>query len=292
MRITLSTGVVWLLARLPLRANHWLGSALGWTGYVLPTRWRRVSRINIDLCFPELSARERRRLIGKSLVETGKMLTETAALLLWDGRRVLDLVKKVAGEDAVRDAMKQGKGVILATPHLGAWELAGLYCSSRWPLTSLYRPLPASALDALIRAGRERLGARLVPTDASGVRALYHALGRGEAVGILPDQNPGRGTGVFAPFFGVAANTMVLLPRLAQKTGATLIYVVAERLPRGRGYHVHFYPAGNEIGAAGIETAARHLNQELETRVRERPEQYWWSYKRFRTRPEGEPKIY
>ena len=137
MRITLSTAALRLLARLPLRANHRLGSALGWAGYVLPTRWRRVSRINIDLCFPELSARERRRLIGESLVETGKMLTETAALLLWDSARVLDLVKKVSGEDAVHEALKQGKGVILATPHLGAWELAGLYCSSRWPLTKI-----------------------------------------------------------------------------------------------------------------------------------------------------------
>lgn len=292
MRITFSTAALWLLARLPLRANHRLGSTLGWAGYVFPTRWRRVSRINIDLCFPALSTRERRRLIRESLIETGKMLTETAALLLWDGRRVLDLVKKVTGEDAVHDAMKQGQGVILATPHLGAWELAGLYCSSRWPLTTLYRPLRAGTLDAMIRAGRERLGAHLVPTDASGVRALYQALGRGAAVGILPDQNPGRGTGVFAPFFGVAANTMVLLPRLARKTGAPLIYVVAERLPRGRGYHIHFYPAGNEISAAEIETAARRLNQDLETRIRERPEQYWWSYKRFRTRPEGEPGIY
>jgi len=136
------------------------------------------------------------------------------------------------------------------------------------------------------------MGATLVPTDASGVRALYKAVAKNQMIGILPDQDPGDEGGVFAPFFGVPANTMTLLPRLMQKTGAAVIFSYAERLPRGQGFHVHFLPAPADARTDELQQAAAALNLGVENCVRQSPAQYQWSYKRFKTRPPGETRFY
>jgi KDO2-lipid IV(A) lauroyltransferase len=128
--------------------------------------------------------------------------------------------------------------------------------------------------------------------DAGGVRALYQALDRGELVGMLPDQEPGAGNGVFAPLFGIQANSMVLLSRLAIKTGAPVIFAYAERLSHGRGYHLHFLPAPPAINQAPLEHSVAIMNEMVETLIRQKPQQYQWGYKRFRTRPAGESAIY
>lgn len=281
-----------LFAALPLPVAHGLGGALGRMLVHVPNKLRRYTRINLDLCLPELEAAERERLTRISLVETGRTAAETGPLWFWDKERVLGLVKSVSGEHLVTEALQQGRGAILASPHLGAWELVGLYLSTRYPITSLYRPLRIRELDGMVRTARGRFGARLVPADAGGVRALYQALARGEMIGILPDQEPGRGNGVFAPFFGVPANTMSLLSRLALKAKAPVILVYAERLPRGAGYHLHFRPVPDGMLEGGMEESVRLLNAGVENCVRELPEQYQWSYKRFRSRPEGAAKIY
>ncbi len=292
MRTRLINWLLRALAVLPLPLAHAAGKFIGWGLILVPNQLRRISRINIPLCFPAHSAARQRRLLHASLIESGKTFCEAGALWLWRGERTLELVRQVSGETHLRDALARGKGAILAVPHLGAWEMIGLYCSARYPMTSLYRPPRMAAMDALVRHGRERLGAKLVPVDAGGVRALYQALAKGELVGMLPDQEPGAGNGVFAPLFGVQANTMVLLSRLAMKTQAPVIFGYAERLPRGRGYHLHFIPAPVSLNAGPLDASVRAMNAMVETLIRQCPEQYQWGYKRFRTRPEGEEKIY
>jgi KDO2-lipid IV(A) lauroyltransferase len=285
----------WLLrscAALPLPLAHTLGGCIGWGLLLIPNDLRRVSKINIPLCFPELGAARQRRLLRASLIEAGKTMTEAGALWRWPAPRLATLIKDTSGEERLRAALATGKGVILAAPHLGAWEMMGLYSSLHYSITSLYRPPRLTAVAELVRRGRERFGATLVAADAGGVRALYQTLGRGEVVGMLPDQEPGAGNGVFAPLFGHQANSMVLLSRLAIKTGATVIFCFAERLPRGRGYHLHFLPAPPAISHPPLERSVAVMNNMVETLIRQRPEQYQWGYKRFRTRPAGEPKIY
>jgi len=143
-----------------------------------------------------------------------------------------------------------------------------------------------------IRTARERMGATLVPTDSRGVRTLYQRLASGGMIGILPDQDPREGAGLFAPFFGVAAKTMTLLPRFAAKSGAPVILCFAERLPRGRGFHLHFTPLPPAVNDPDPARSAATVNAAVEAAVRRRPEQYQWSYKRFRTAPPGEPPRY
>ena len=292
MRVRLIKLLLRLFATLPLPVAHAFGAVFGLALVVLPNSLRRITAINLALCYPELDARARARLTRRSLMETGKTLFEMGAMWCWPATRLLGKMRAVSGLDAAAAAQRRGRGVIFAAPHLGCWEMAGVYLSSLYPMTTLYRPPRHAALEDLSREARARHGARLVPTDASGVRALYQALGRGEAVGILPDQNPEPGSGVFAPFFAIPAYTMVLIARLARKTGAALIVVYAERLPHGAGYHLHLHAAPEDFASATPEQAGAILNRLMEDGVRAHPEQYQWSYKRFRVRPEGERRVY
>lgn len=292
MRTFLIHCLLRFFAALPLPVTHALGTIIGWGLILVPNDLRRISRINIPLCLPDLTPAQHSHLLHDSLIEAGKTMSEAGALWLWPAQKVLGLVRETSGEEYVRAALKAGKGLILATPHLGAWEMMGLYGSARYPTTSLYRPPRLAEMAELIRHGRERTGAKLVPVDASGVRALYQSLERGEVAGMLPDQDPGAGNGMFAPLFGIQANTMTLLSRLAIRTGAAVIFCYAERLPFGRGYHVHYIPAPPDVNAGPLERSVAGINEMVERLVRQQPEQYQWGYKRYRTRPEGEQKIY
>ncbi|HRD50474.1 MAG: lysophospholipid acyltransferase family protein [Candidatus Competibacter sp.] len=289
------TGLLRLTALLPLPWVHAVGATLsGLLGW-FPNDVCRIADRNLALAFPELPAADRKRLLRRNLRETGKLMLELGPLWLWRGERVLDLVQgSVVGEEALTSAVRQKQGAILITPHLGAWEMAGLYYSSRYPLTILYRPSRLE-LDALSRYGRGRLGGKVVATDASGVRALLAALRKGEVLGILPDQDPGGSgdsNGIFAPFFGITASTMTLVSRLALKTGVPVFLTWAERLPLGRGFALHLRLLPEVTGATSLEASVAAMNRGVEGAVRTLPTQYLWAYKRFKTRPPGETKLY
>ncbi len=281
-----------LLGALPLPLLHAIGTLFGQLVSLLPNRNRRVTLRNLELCFPEMGERQRARLLVQSLQETGKTFMETA--LMWSGsrRRLLGLVKEVEGEEHLEAALEKGKGVILAAPHLGSWELIGHYIADSAPITCLYKPPRSEAVEAAMRQGRMHLGVKLAPTDTSGVKTMLGVLKAGEVAGILPDQDPGRSGGVFAPFFGVEANTMTLLGKLASKSGATVLVSYAERLSWGRGYRLHFLPCEPAVNERDPLASTAALNAAVEAAVRQCPQQYQWSYKRFRIRPKGEKPLY
>ncbi len=292
MRIIVIKLLLRLTSLLPLSASHALGAGLGSLLNRFNNPMRHVARCNIDHCFPEWTPHQRSQLVRESLQETTKAALETGGLWLWSAEDILAKIQEVSGASLLKKAMASGKGVILAAPHLGAWEVAGLYCSRCGPMTTLYRPPRIQGLDSLMRNARERAGATLARTDAGGVRALYKALGRGELVAILPDQEPERTSGVFAPFFGIQANTMTLISRLAAKSGATVFMVYAERLPKGKGYHLHIQKTDSALAEGDEIQKATRLNQAVEQCVLQSPAQYQWAYKRFKTRPEGEYRFY
>ncbi len=292
MRARLISTLLRLFAALPLGWNQALGAALGWLLVHTPNPLRRCGAINLALCLPERSAAERQRLLHNSLIETGKTVLEAGPMWHWSAPRIQALMGEALNAEVVDSALAQGRGVILATPHIGSWELGGHYCATRWGITTLYRPPRMAALNDLIRRGRERCGARLVPTDASGVRQLYETLAKGGVIGILPDQDPGDSGGVFAPFFGIPANSMLLLSRLARKTGAVVVFGFCERLSGSRGFRFHFMPAPAGIADPDPVVAATAMNRGVEACVRMLPEQYQWGYRRFRTRPPGAARLY
>ena len=281
-----------LSAILPLPVSHAIGLLAGICLAHLPSRLRTITQTNIDLCLPELSATRRRQLVKQCLRETGKTAVEIGALWLRPGAASLRLIRKVDGIEHVEAAQAKGQGVILATPHLGAWEAAGLYCASKYDITCLYRPLRMQELEDLVRNARSRAGGNYVPTTTQGIRTLYRTLAENRIVAMLPDQEPQSGNGIFAPFFGIPAYTMLFLSRLSIKTGAPIVFVWSERLSFGRGYHLHFRPADAGAYDDNIETSVAAINRTVENMIRECPAQYQWNYRRFRTRPEGEPPIY
>lgn len=279
-------------SRCTLRGVHGFARRVGDLGYVLPVREARVTRANVALCFPELTEHERRRFERESLEEAACMIGELGHVWRRPIEEVLGLVVDVRGEEHLREAVARGRGVLVAGPHLGAWELLGLWMAARYPLTSLFRKPRVRQLDGLVREARSRSGARLLPADVCGIRAACQALRRGECVGVLPDQDPGAGWGEFAPFFGIPANTSTLVPRLASRFGSAVVLAFAERLPGGCGFRVHVRPGSGEVASGDFLEGARALNRDVERLVRLAPLQYLWSYKRFRTRPLGSPDLY
>ncbi len=280
-----------LIGVLPLRWAHLLGAAFGEVVYLAHARTRKTVDVNLRLCFPELDAAGRRRLAHQTMCETGKALFELGAIWGWSAERVRHLFVATEGEALLAEASARGRGVLIAAPHLGSWEMTSHYAQLHgYQLTALFRPPRQQALGPLVRERRQRFGARLVPTDAGGIKALLRALQRGECVGILPDQDAGQ-EGVLAPFFGSPAATMALFARLARRSGATLLIAYAERLAGGR-YRLHLRRLPESVADADPVRAATALNTAIESCVRECPAQYQWTYRRFKTRPEGAPPRY
>jgi KDO2-lipid IV(A) lauroyltransferase len=286
--------LAWLLRLvgvLPLRWCHALGALLGEAVYLGHGRTRRTVDTNLRLCFPELDAAARGRLAHQTMRETGKALLELGAIWSWPAERVRRLFVDTEGDALLAAARARGRGVLIAAPHLGCWEMTSHYAQLHgYTLTALYRPPRQQALGPLVRTRRQRFGAQLVPTDAGGIKALLRALQRGECVGILPDQDAGN-EGVLAPFFGCPAATITLFARLARRSGATLLIAYAERLATGR-FRLHLRPLPEAAADADPVVAATALNTAIEACVRECPAQYQWTYRRFKTRPEGVPPRY
>ena len=274
-------------AKLDYPTLYRLGGAAGRALYRCGSGERRATRTNLEACLPEWTPEQRDELARESLIETGRTFAEFGALWCWPGARVLSLVVETRGLELFERALAERRGVILLTPHLGAWELAGLYFSSLAPLTAMYKRPPVVEIESFYNAARGRLGAKLAPNDAGGVTMVMRALRNREVIGILPDQDPGRGSGVFAPWFGVPANTTTLVAKLAAKSGAPVLLVWCERLPQARGFRVHVRAPERTIGLEDPVAGTLALNLELEALIRSAPTQYLWSYKRFRNRPEG-----
>ena len=292
MRVAIYRLTLMLLAWLPLPLNHRLGTLLGRLLYRFDNDVLRTCKRNLELCLPQLSDEQRQQLTQDTLVEIGKSVTELGPVWRWDKQRILKQVRDCKDEQLIHDAMAQGKGLILLTPHLGCWEIAGLYCATLFNITSLYRPPRLQALETLLLKARQRTGATLVPTNTHGVKSLFKTLARADVVGILPDQDPSGDGGVFAPYFGINTHTVKLIPRLIQKTGAPVLLLYAKRLPAGQGYTIYVRKPDDEIYSGDLPTAVAAMNRSVENCVRETPEQYQWSYKRFKTRPEGEGNLY
>jgi len=260
---------------------HAAGAALGWVAYLAPGRYRRRLRDNLRHSGVARDEREYRTLLRASVGETGRAVAETLALWLRPVPDVLRLVRGCSGWEHVEAARARGKGIVFVSPHLGAFELANLWLSARIPLTFMYSPPRARWLEPLMMAGRERGGAVGASASVAGVKRLLRSLRANGAVGILPDQVPGKGEGVWVDFFGRPAYTMTLIARLLAATEASAIMVCVRRLPFGRGYEMNLYDfdPGPRDDAAAV---TGRLNLAVERLIRTCPAQYLWSYNRYK----------
>ena len=266
-----------LLSRLPLPVLHASGAAVGWLVYLASPSYRRRLKDNI-----------RRAGFGRSLSsaisEAGKNILELPFIWCAAPQRVLKTAS-IENWDLVQAALDVKRGVIFLTPHLGCFEITAQVIAEKTPLTVLYRPPRKEALKPLIEGARARDNLMLAPANLSGVRILLKALKNGGAIGLLPDQVPQNGEGVWADYFGKPAYTMTLSAKMQQMTGAPIILVYAERLSFGRGFAVRFVPFEQPLGDTP-EQQARAINAAMEQLIARCPAQYFWSYHRYKT-PKG-----
>jgi len=291
MKFFLFKSILTITAILPLKFVHHLGDLIGKLTWITNSRIRRIAEKNIKHCFPELTSQQQTELVQKILNETGKVILEAGKMWKQNPEQTLALVKECENERLIKQAQQQGRGVILAAPHFGSWELVGLYCARHYAMTSMYAPQADPKADSLIRQARQRTGAKLVPTDINGIRAMSKALKNTELVAILPDQSPNE-NGLFVPFFKHPCYTMTLLPKLAKKNNAVVLYTYAQRLEKGNGFKMIFREASVNLATLDIEQATKQMNLDVEKLIRENPHQYQWTYKRFKKQPEGCGSIY
>ncbi len=276
------------LAKLSIRIASWLAaqplarqSSIGaWFGRKILWSSRMRERLESNLAIAKLSDRVPLRLVAESM---GQLAIETIALWRTPDRIALARVRSVEGWDDVLTQRKASRGIIFLSSHLSTFEIASLYIGSQMPMTAMFRPPRLAWAEPMMRAGRDRMQIKSVPADVSGVRAMLKALRRGEPIGVLPDQVPSSGEGVWAPFFGRPAYTMTLVQKLARTTEAAVVMIACKRLADGRGYALRFEVLPSFSSAT--EVAAAELNAAVERAIEYAPTQYLWSYNRFKVPP-------
>lgn len=262
-------------SRFPLWLLHALGFVLGWVAFAASGIYRRRFLANAALA--GYSFAQVRAAVGHA----GRMVAELPRL--WLGAPV---PVRVVNEPCVEAAWEAGRGIIFLTPHLGCFEMSAQAVAQRWsqqrgPITVLYRPARQAWLAKVMETARNRPGMQAVPTTLAGVRQMIKALRRGEAVGLLPDQVPPEGLGMWSPVFGKDAYTMTLAARLALQTGATVLLVRCERESAGRGFVMYAEPLPQPL-STDLETAVRQINEAMEHVIRQCPGQYLWGYGRYK----------
>ena len=278
----LAYGLLWLVARLPVRVFHALGLALGWLFWVSGSRKRRIVEANLALTRPDLDAVARAGLARECVRQTGIALVEVFGI--WTHPyRTLARVREVRGQDLFEAALAARDGLILCAPHLGSWEVANYWIGARTPFATFYTQPRHVQSEALLRRLREGGASVQFPIDDSGVRRVFRHLRDGGVVSIMPDHVPRAGS-VVVPFFGVPALTMTLLPRLAQRTGAKVLMLFVERLPEAYGFRVHFREPPSALADPDPRVACTAMNGAIEACVRDAFAQYQWNYKRFKGR--------
>jgi KDO2-lipid IV(A) lauroyltransferase len=268
------------LSRQSLRVLHAIGAFLGWMVYGLSPSYRR--RVHGNAQRAGISLQQRRQAVG----EAGKLVLESLRLWLRPaGQPIADPVHW-QGEPLIDEALALGRGLVFLTPHMGSFEVTAQAYAQRYgtrcPITVMYRPARYRMLRELEEAARARPALATAPASIAGVRQMMRALKRGEAVGLLPDQVPPEGMGVWADFFGAPAYTMTLAARLAQHAGAPIVLAWCERLPRGRGYHLRLSRLAEPLPPQGEAAQAAVINRAMESLIRQCPQQYLWGYNRYK----------
>lgn len=275
-----------MLARLSLGANRRLGAVAGRLAFLLSPRLRSLARANLATAGLDTPG-----LLAENARQTGMGATELAWALFRPVDDVLALATETEGWEAVDALRRTGRPILFVIPHLGGYDIAGRWLWSKLPILAMYRPHKNARLDDILREGRNRGaapdGTNVAPANRAGVRMLLTHLRRGGCSIVLPDQVPGEGEGEWADFFGRPAYTMTLPARLQQSTGAAIVFCFARRLQGARGFRLVFRVRDDPLPDDRA-AAAREINAGVEALIRLAPEQYLWSYNRYK-RPAGAP---
>ena len=281
--------LMWLVHFLPMAVIAAIGNAVGAAAFWLIPERRRVARVNLEKCFPQMDPRERERLarahfraFGRSFVERG--------ILWWAPRERVERIVRIEGLEHLRAL--GGAPAILLVPHFVGLDAGGTRLSCEINAVSMYANQKDAKFNELLMRGRSRFGDQRLLSRQEGIRATLAAMREGRPFYYLPDQDYGRRDAVFVPFFGVSAATVPGLSRIARVAGAKVLPCVTQMLPGGGGYVLRFEPPWDNFPTRDVLADTRRMNEYIERRVLEMPEQYLWMHKRFKTRPAGEASFY
>jgi len=289
MLVRLGVFILWLIHFLPFRIIVAAGNSLGSLLYLLAAKRRRIGIINLKLCFPGMSEEECKKLVYKHFKMFGRGLIERSILWWSSAERIRNLIRVEGMEnfEAIRD-----KPAILLTPHFVGMDTGGQWIAQHIDTVCMYANQRSRYLTELLLKKRARFRNQRLFSRQQGLRPILKGMREGKPLIYPPDQDQGVKDGAFIPFFGVPAATMASVPRIAQKTGAKVVPCITRLLPGSEGYVLTFYPAWENYPTGDDIADARRMNEFIEQRILEMPEQYFWLHKRFKTRPEGEAGFY
>ena len=291
MKYYLLTGLVFLISLIPSAALVMLSRPLGWLVWKLSKTRRGTTLKNLEACYPGMDERKREQLARQSMRHFVLSILEIGLSWNWSLPRVLRHFDQAEGFELFEQARAAGRGILLLVPHFGAWELTTQWLQARCQVMALFKPGDDTGVNEKLLSRRERFGTRMAPTTKAGLKTIYRELSDGGVVVQLPDQDPSAGQGRFIPFFGVPALTGVLAPRLIQRSGCSVLFLVCRRTNRGR-FQMHFLSPESAIYSEEMDEALGAVNRGVEGCIGLDPAQYLWAYKRFKTRPESEPRFY
>jgi KDO2-lipid IV(A) lauroyltransferase len=281
--------ILWLLHFLPLPVQAAIGNVAGWLAYIFARERRRVATINLRLCFPQLNDAARARLVRRNFQAFVRSLIERG-ILWWSSPARINRLIRVEGAEYFNAV--QGKPAILLVPHFVGMDTGGQWVAQRADVVCMYALQKNKYLNDFLLAKRRRFGRQRLYSRQEGLRPIIKGLREGLPFVYPPDQDQTVKDGAFIPFFGVPAATMTSVPRIAKMTGATVVPCVTRVLPCGAGYVLTFYPPWENYPTHDDIADTRRVNEFIEQRILEMPEQYFWLHKRFKTRPEGEERFY
>ncbi len=285
----LGFALLWLLHWLPLGSQAATGNFIGWLAFHFARRRKHIAQRNLELCFPEKPPQEIQGLLLKNFKASTRAALEHG-LLVWASEKRLKKLVRFEDEEHLR--AHSGNPLILLAPHFVGLDMGGVRMTAHTRIASMYSRSRSAVVDRHLLHARSRFNQTLLVSKHDGIRPVIGAIRAGLPFYYLPDQDAGRSESIFVPFFGIPAATVPALSRLAKVAGARVVPAVTRQLPGGQGYVMKCYPAWENFPTDDIEADTRRMNAFIEDRIREMPEQYLWTHRRFKTRPEGQPSLY
>ncbi|AYN93954.1 lipid A biosynthesis lauroyl acyltransferase [Pseudomonas sp. LTJR-52] len=287
----LGLGVLWLIVQLPYCVLLRLGRAIGWVILHVSASRRHIAMRNLELCFPQWSEAERKRVLRENFASNGIALIEMAMSWWWPRSR-LSRLAHIEGIKHLQRAQQEGKGVILMALHFTTLEIGAALLGQRHTIDGMYREHKNAVFDYVQRKGRERHNLDATAIEREDVRAMLKVLRGGRAIWYAPDQDYGAKQSIFVPLFGIQAATVTATTKFARLGRALVMPFTQERLADGSGYRLVIHPPLEDFPSETEEADCLRINQWVEKEVSKLPEQYLWAHRRFKTRPAGEPKLY
>ena len=287
----LGLGLLWLIVQLPYRVLLVLGRGLGALMYRVAGSRRAIAGRNLELCFPQLNEIERERLLKDNFASTGIAFFEMAMSWWWSRARLARLAH-IEGLEHLQQAQEEGQGVILMALHFTTLEIGAALLGQRQTIDGMYREHKNPLFDFVQRRGRERHNRDATAIEREDIRAMLKVLRAGRAIWYAPDQDYGPKQSIFVPLFGISAATVTATTKFARLGKARVVPFTQERLADGRGYRLVIHPPLLDFPGESEEADCLRINQWIEQAVGQCPEQYLWAHRRFKTRPEGAPRLY